>query len=351
MTPGGAPRVLLAGWFSFANGHATAGDLMSRDVVRRWLAEAGVPYDHCTDPPFTGGLDWRTADPAAYSHVLFVCGPFGRGELEAAFLTRFAGCRLIGLNLSMSTPLPDWNPFDLLIERDSTRAVNADLVFAARQELPPVVGLCLVEPHEEAPRAADAHTALVDLLRSRGAASVPIDTRLDVNDGNLHSPGEVEALISRMDVLATTRLHGLVMALKNDVPVLAVDAVPGGGKITRQCTAIGWPNLVSIDRLDRASLERAFDFALSPQARLAVQEAARRAGEMIPPIKTRLLAGIRDPAALEASRGARLSEVGMRNFLADLGAIGAPAAVGPPPQSRSMPRAVLRRAAAFFSRN
>jgi hypothetical protein len=345
------PRVLVAGWFSFANGHATAGDLMSCDVVVRWLAEAGIACDHCTDPPFTGGLDWRTTDPAAYSHVIFVCGPFGRGELEAAFLTRFARCRLIGLNLSMSTPLEDWNPFDLLIERDSNRAVNVDLVFSAGL-LPPVVGLCLVEAHEEAPRTADAHAAMADLLKNRDVAVVPIDTRLDVNQGGLGSPREVEALISRMDVLATTRLHGLVLALKNGVPAVAVDVVPGGGKITRQCAQVGWPNVISIDRLDRPALEHAFDFALSPDARRIAREAAARAAEMIPQIKSRLLSGIRDPAVLDCCHAARLSEAGITAFLADLATMSPPPAPEPcpPPPRRSLPRIVLRRAAALLSR-
>lgn len=39
-------------------------------------------------------------------------------------------------------------------------------------------------------------------------------------------------MLRRLDVVVTTRLHGLVLALKNGVPALAVDpvaAAPGGG--------------------------------------------------------------------------------------------------------------------------
>lgn len=44
----------------------------------------------------------------------------------------------------------------------------------------------------------------------------------------------------RMDAVVTTRLHGMVFALKN-VPALAVDPIRGGAKILRQAEAIGWP--------------------------------------------------------------------------------------------------------------
>jgi hypothetical protein len=74
-----------------------------------------------------------------------------------------------------------------------------------------------------------------------------------------------------MDLVLTTRLHGLVLAIKHRVPVVAVDPVPGGGKLTRQAETIGWPLVVAADA-DEADLERAFDFCLTDEAR---REAAR----------------------------------------------------------------------------
>src|SRR4051812_45989526 len=94
-------KTLVAGWFSFSSGHATAGDLLARDLACKWLQEAGYSYEVAVAPPFSGGIDWRAADPAQFSTVVFVCGPFERGELELEFLNRFYHCRLIGLNLSM----------------------------------------------------------------------------------------------------------------------------------------------------------------------------------------------------------------------------------------------------------
>ena len=55
-------KVLVAGWFSFEQMGASAGDLMARDVVCDWLEQAGRSYDVALAPPFSGGLAWREVD-------------------------------------------------------------------------------------------------------------------------------------------------------------------------------------------------------------------------------------------------------------------------------------------------
>ena len=277
-------RTLVAGGFSFWKGHATAGDLLAKDVLCRWLDDASLAYDVALAAPFSGGVDLSSVDPGVYSHVVFVCGPFERGELEALLLGRFAGARLIGMNLSMAEPVEVWNPFDLLLERDSSRDARPDLVFLARQKVAPVVGVCLVEPHEGA-ATDEAHAAIDRLVSSRSAAVVHIDTRLDSTDAPLRGPDEVEALIARMDLVVTTRLHGTVLALKNGVPVIAIDPIPGGAKIRRQAETVGWSTVFLVDALTDEALQEAFDFCLTEEARLRARASAERA--------TRLLEGVR----------------------------------------------------------
>jgi hypothetical protein len=263
-------KVLVTGWFSFEHMGASAGDLIARDLACRWLERAGLSYDIATVPPFTDGINWRDADPRAYARVLFVCGPFGNGEPLLEFLERFAG-KLVGLNLTMLQSLAEWNPFQFLIERDSSRATNPDIVFGAHPPpRVPLVGLAQIDAQPEY-RKRDLHQeadeALRRLIASREMAVVPIDTRLDQNRTGLRTPAEVESLIARMDVVLTTRLHGMVLALKNGVPVVAIDSVAGGAKVRRQADAIGWPIVFNIDRLTDADLQRAFNYSLTPDAR------------------------------------------------------------------------------------
>ena len=75
-------RALIAGWFSFEEGHATAGDLLTCELVREWLEQAGYSCEVAVAKPFTGGISLRHAEAEKYALAVFVCGPFERKELE-----------------------------------------------------------------------------------------------------------------------------------------------------------------------------------------------------------------------------------------------------------------------------
>jgi hypothetical protein len=277
-------RALVAGWFSFEGMGATAGDLLARDLACAWLEQADYGYDVALAPPFAGGVDWRTADSASYSPVVFVCGPMGNGPPVADFLERFAGRRLIGLNLSMLEPLSVWNPFDLLWERDSSAAARPDMTFLSPRRQVPVVGVVLVHPqaeYKDKARHQVANEAIQRLVASREMAAVRIDTRLDDNGTGLRTPGEVEALIARMDVVLTTRLHGMVLALKNGVPVVAVDPIAGGAKIRRQAETVGWPVVFTADALADKRMQGAYEYCLTEEARAKARECLDRASAAV----------------------------------------------------------------------
>jgi hypothetical protein len=286
--PSGPPRVqnraLAAGLFSFPTHGATAGDLIACEVVCGWLAEARMEYDVAFAPPFTGGCDWRDVDPRDYSHVVWICGPLGqRTEAFSRLRTRFPteSRRWIGVNLSMTDPVEEWNPFHVLFERDSNRNQRPDLAFVSERKLLPAVGLVQVERFTplfpERDRQEDARAAVRRLAYARPAAVVEIDTRLDIeNASGLRTPAEVETLIARMDVVVTTRLHGLALALMNGVPVVAVDPVAGGDKITAQARAVDWPCAFAVDEASDDVMDEALGFALSAEGRARARASAQR---------------------------------------------------------------------------
>jgi hypothetical protein len=227
-----------------------------------------------------GGIDWRQADPANFDRIVFVCGPFHDGPLERDLLSHFRGVPVIGVNLSMVQPLADFNPFQVLFERDSMRQARPDLVFATQQPLVPLLGVCLVEDYP-AGHTHEANAAIERLIDSRELAVVPIDTRLDENRTGLRTPGEIESLLARMDVVITTRLHGTVLALKNSVPVIAIDPEPGGLKIKRQGELLGWPCVFAVDQLRDHDLSKSLDYCLTPVAKEEAGRCATRANEII----------------------------------------------------------------------
>jgi len=274
-------QILVAGWFSFNGMGATAGDFISRDIVCSWLKEAGLTFDIALAEPLAleGGVDWRKLDAERYSHVVFVCGPFGNGWPLTEFLSAFSNARLIGVNLSLLQPLEEWNPFHLLFARDSSLVSHPDISFQGKPPTVPVVGVILVHKQKEYGKRAlheRAEDMINDFLSRTEAAVVNIDTAIPNNKGLLRTPAAVEALIRKMDLVITTRLHGVVLALKNEIPVIPIDPIAGGAKITQQVRTIGWPFLFNAESLSINSLLAAYKFSLSPDARLQAKKIAER---------------------------------------------------------------------------
>jgi len=218
-----------------------------------------------------GGVDWKSVNPKSYSHVIFTCGPFGNGWPLTEFLSHFKGSNLIGIDLSMLDSLETWNPFHTLIERDSSRTSNPDISFLSKLNHVPVVGVILANPQKEYGANAghqDVNDVIEKFLSNQKMSIVRIDTRLDINNAyGLRTPAEIESLIAKMDIVITTRLHGLVLALKNQIPVVAIDAIHGGAKVRRQAETIGWPIILGTNDLTNTTLQQSFDFCLSDKAK------------------------------------------------------------------------------------
>jgi len=296
-------RVLVTGWFSWSDPSVTAGDLLARDVTCRWLEEAGRDYDVANARQFGDGVEWREVDPARYSDAIFVCGPVEPGRRLDHILGRFGGSRWTGLDITMLRPLEHWNPFDMLLERDSSAAARPDIAFASHLQPVPLIGVVLVEDYRpeypDRDRQPEARDAVANLLAGRPAIRFDIDTRLTGNETGLRSATEVESAIARMDAVVTTRLHGLVLALKHGVPALAIDPVAAGAKISMQAAAVGWPVVRTADALDAADLNMALDYCLSREARELARECATRAIKAVDDVRRGFVA---DFSATSVSR-------------------------------------------------
>jgi hypothetical protein len=267
-------RILVAGWFSFETMGAGAGDLLARDVLCDWLDRAGHRYDVALASPFSGGVDWRTVPPESVDTLIFVCGPVGNGPPLTDLLAHFAGRRVVAVDVSLLQSRVEWNPFDILFERDSESTSRPDLSFASGKPLVPLVGVLLTDVQPEygnRDRREQANAAIQRLIESESMAVVRIDTRLDSNTTGLRTASEIESVIARMDVVLTTRLHGLVLSLKNGVPPIAIDSVAGRGKVSRQAAALGWPLIFEADTVTDPQLREAFACCGSPTGRQQVE--------------------------------------------------------------------------------
>ena len=277
-------RVLVVGWPSFIAGEATAGDVLAMEAVAAELNAAGVQYEMAWSPVFRPGeRTLRDADPARYSHLVFACGPLSGSGIEALH-RRFAACRRVAIGVSVIDPAdPAAAGFHVILARDSPGAPpTGDLAAAPCPPLMPVAGVIHVGEQREYSgrgRHQDVSQSLASWLSGCGCALLSLETRLDSRDWRLcGTPAELESILSRLDLVITMRMHGLVLALKRGVPALAVDPVAGGAKVTAQAKSWRWPAVVTpgpAGTIDVGVMNRWRDWCLSAPGRQMAQHAAQ----------------------------------------------------------------------------
>ncbi|MFF9819157.1 polysaccharide pyruvyl transferase family protein [Streptomyces sp. NPDC014006] len=262
-------RILLTGWFTFRDGEATAGDVLALDRVRAVLDRERLPYDVVWSPGFRADAlhldDVRTED---YTHLVFVCGPLHGPQVEDLH-RRFAHCARIAVGTSVIDPgSRAVTGFHQVLARDAPGA-EPSLDLAARAPAPParpVAGVILTHGQHEyggQRRHAEVAEAVTGWLSGRDCARLELETRLDSHDWRLcATAAQFEAVLARLDLVVTDRLHGLVLALRAGTPALAIDPVAGGAKVTAQARACGWPALLPADRLDGDGLGRWWQWCL-----------------------------------------------------------------------------------------
>jgi len=288
-------RVLVTGWFGTEDGEITAGDALAGDTVRRWLAEAGVPHDVAMAAGFRRDHELApgAVDPAAYTHVLWVCGPTASARV-AQTLAPFAHCTRIAVGTST-----DQGPFDVVLARDGVPAQSPprpDLSLGAPDARVPVVAVVLAHPQPEygERQAHEAAEALVRaVIASADTAPLVVDTRLDGQEALACSTAaQLQSLLARADAALTTRLHGLVLALRAGVPAVALDPIAGGAKVAAQAAALGWPAARTVDGTDVGELSELVAWSLTAEARERAHAAAARGRAGLAAVREELLGAI-----------------------------------------------------------
>ncbi|CAL9398492.1 polysaccharide pyruvyl transferase family protein [Streptomyces pilosus] len=266
----GPGKVLLTGWFSFRDGEATAGDVLALRRVEEVLRGSGTAYDVAWSPGFLpDALHLDAVRPRDYSHLVFVCGPLHGPQIEELH-RRFAHCVRIAVGTSVVDPAdPAATGFHSVLARDAPgRAPSEDLA-ARAPAVParPVVGVILThgqQEYGEQRRHGQVADAVTRWLAGKDCARLELETRLDTRDWHLSAtPAQVQSVLARLDLVVTDRLHGLVLALRVGTPVLAVDPVAGGAKVSAQARACGWPALLAAEQVDERRLERWWDWCLT----------------------------------------------------------------------------------------
>lgn len=286
-------RALLCGWFTVDGGEATAGDLLALDETRDILTGAGLDVRVVTNSGFPDGTRLAEVDPADVDCLVFVCGPL-HGERVVDLVDRFPGARKVAVNVS-AVDRELAGRFDVVLARDGSGPALPDLTLRRKPPSLPVIGVVRAHPQPEYPRAQHgrADDAIRLVLASRPCATVDFDTRVhpsaDPLEAHGRSSAEITSLAERMDVVVSTRLHGMVLALGRGVPVLAIDPIAGGAKVTAQAEALDWPCRFVVDTMETEPLAEALTWCLTPQARTRAGQVAVEARRRLSDLPDRLV--------------------------------------------------------------
>ena len=269
--------------------------MLALAAVEQALDQAGIGYEVAWSPVFRpGALRLEDAAPGRYTHLVFVCGPV-HGAPVADLHTRFATLRRIAVGVSVIDPAdPACRGFDLVLARDGDQGPPAVRPVRRRPALPAAAhdseytrptgpggrggagfGPGGIRPAPP-PRAGDREPHRLAGQQDLRPGPVGDPARLPRLAAVLQRGTRSSTLLSRMDIVVTTRLHGLVLALRAGIPALAVDPVDGGGKVTAQASAWQWRAILSaVQAGDRDRLDELWAWCLSPNARQAAATAAR----------------------------------------------------------------------------
>ena len=235
-------RALVLGWFSYSIGTSTIGDVAAASTVVDVLSELGYKPQVWASPYSGFDLSWVDGPNGHYDVAVWVCGPLA-GSSPFEKLDHIDADQFLAVGVSDVGNEALHQRFERILWRDSGEERECDIAFGARLPSRPVVGVVLAGPQHEYPSDLhhDVEEAIDSCLRAVGAARMNIDTKLPANGFGQVDPEAVLRQIASVDAVVTTRLHGVVMAIRTGAPVIAIDQVPGGAKVTAQCKALGVP--------------------------------------------------------------------------------------------------------------
>jgi len=249
-------KALIVGAFSSVDKACTLGDVETVQVLESWLIEKNIEYDIFDEINFfkKNKIKFEYINPKAYDILFYICGPFGMGSFDPLNIKKdFKHCKKIGVNISVSRDdITSYDGhIDYIIARDSKTIKNPDLVFNIKNTKVPVIGVFLVHPN--GPKELRCHENIQkqvwNFFYKTKYARIDLDTlittRKHENKTRVYSSDILNSLICKCDVIISTRLHGIVYALKNKIPVLAIDPIIGGGKVQKQAESINWPAFIN----------------------------------------------------------------------------------------------------------
>jgi hypothetical protein len=264
-------KKILVTWYGTFKGHGTLGDLRSFECITAHLVSLGcqVMYtsSYIVNIPGSEPVSLNEVKMDDLNGLVFVCGPifFNHQETRALF-TKFASKRILGVAISLFPfgHINHYDPFDLALARQGGDKSYGDVAILSKKvtgrkgvHSKPVIGIALRGMQQEYGIENCMWKEIEDIvqtcLRVVDCDILWIDNHL-TNAGI--SPNEIERLYIESDLVITTRYHGAVLAIKYEIPFIAIDQIKGGAKVFDLLKNSFWPYIYKIESINTSILHR-----------------------------------------------------------------------------------------------
>ena len=268
--------------------HLTIGDAHAVQNLSEQLDALG--FEHCilskSDWEFTSAPTVRAIRDLRddIDSLTLVCGPLAEHPRLRQLMEKHHRARKIAVGVSvLANQMEFARSFDEILARDGTPDAAFDLAPArfANTSIAPdpardqPIALCFVGKQAEygAGRLSLDKQAEDRLMRSARRTGLPMRAVSTVLSGRHNRERQILGGFRTSQMIATTRLHGSLYALLNGRPVVAVDQIPGGAKVSDVLDRIGWPLVFRADQADDKLIDEAFEIARSGAVRTDVERA------------------------------------------------------------------------------
>ncbi len=283
------PRIIVT-WYGSFSESGTIGDYLSVKALTEQLASNNLTFDCLCYKSFEGlrGKIILTDElnPDNYDILIFCCGPIIKDHpFLIDIINKFKKCFKIGLGISLfpNNHSNYFNPFDIVYARENGDGEFNDIAIIAstnkdkikKIKKPFTIGLVLrnfqTEYGEEncmhgetnsilntlAKRLLKKYNSPVKFLFKSNKEKARIITIENHLERSRMTPQEIEDLYLSCDIILTSRFHGFIIAIKNNIPVIAIDQINNGAKVFNLISRTGYPYVWKINEAKDSVLYKA----------------------------------------------------------------------------------------------
>ena len=239
-------KKIIVCWYGSFSNNGTIGDLLAVETLTNYLSKF-YQFDHlthCNDFKNIKGTNvFKNCDYKSYDIFIFCCGPIIKNHSNFNnLINKFNHCYKIGISVSLfdKNHFNYLNPFDYVISREGDENMYEDLAILSTNKIVSLIPSTnkqftigfVLRGHQTEYGENNCLTKevnyLINEIQKKYSNIIFIDNHLYTSH---MSPDEILNEYLKCDLIITTRFHGCIIAIGNNIPFIGIDQILNGAKL------------------------------------------------------------------------------------------------------------------------